>query len=437
MENSHSCLDHDIDTNELQCLNLCENLDDIGPFNSEIDPDQNLLTDSKLKCAYYTFQSFDAYLLETLPKETLNLTLLCVNIRSAPRNLEKLDMLIDQCIFKPRVIGITETWLNESNQDLYHLNNYNSVNSVRTNKKGGGVSLMVKFGITYESIPSMTLSKKHIECVFIKVEKFSICSLYDVIIGIVYRPPNGDIPLFLDEMNRLLESRQAATSKLYVMGDFNINLLNKDKVPFVANFLNLMYSHCLVPLISRPTRLTDHSCTLIDNIFTNCIGMNHTSAVMLEDLSDHCPIISINLEIATKTKEEFRRYRQTKKANIDMFVNKMRKCNWNDVLTASDVQSAYTLLHDKLTNDYEECFPVIVEKKSYKNRYPWINHTLRHSIKQKNKMYISLRKHYSCEKNEKYKTYKRTLDKILKQAAFVCIWVDALMGMWIHTDIWV
>ena len=178
MENSHSCLDYDIDTNELQCLNLCENLDDIGPFNSEIDPDQNLLTDSKLKCAYYTFQSFDAYLLKELAKETSNLTLLCVNIRSAPRNLEKLDMLIDQCIFKPRVIGITETWLNESNQDLYHLNNYKSVNSVRTNKKGGGVSLMVKFGITYESIPSMTLSKKHIECVFIKVEKFSICSYH-------------------------------------------------------------------------------------------------------------------------------------------------------------------------------------------------------------------------------------------------------------------
>ena len=26
---------------------------------------------------------------------------------------------------------------------------------------------------------------------------------------------------------------------------------------------------------------------------------------------------------------------------------------------------------------------------------------------------------------------------IMKQHAFVCIWVDALMGMWIHTDIWV
>ena len=25
----------------------------------------------------------------------------------------------------------------------------------------------------------------------------------------------------------------------------------------------------------------------------------------------------------------------------------------------------------------------------------------------------------------------------VKQAAFVCIWVDSLVGMWIHTDIWV
>ena len=54
----------------IQSLNLCENLDDIGAFNSEIDPDQNLLTDSKVKCAYYIFQSFDAYLLKELAKET-------------------------------------------------------------------------------------------------------------------------------------------------------------------------------------------------------------------------------------------------------------------------------------------------------------------------------------------------------------------------------
>ena len=29
------------------------------------------------------------------------------------------------------------------------------------------------------------------------------------------------------------------------------------------------------------------------------------------------------------------------------------------------------------------------------------------------------------------------ISNIVKQHAFVCIWVDALMGMWIHTDIWV
>ena len=51
------------------------------------------------------------------------------------------------------------------------------------------------------------------------------------------------------------------------MGDFNTNLVN-DSRPETNDFINLMVSYYLLPHILHPIRVTDHSATIIDNIFT-------------------------------------------------------------------------------------------------------------------------------------------------------------------------
>ena len=53
------------------------------------------------------------------------------------------------------------------------------------------------------------------------------------------------------------------------MGDFNLNLLNYDTHSETNDFINLMMTHYLLPHILHPTRVTDHSATIIDDIFTN------------------------------------------------------------------------------------------------------------------------------------------------------------------------
>ena len=57
--------------------------------------------------------------------------------------------------------------------------------------------------------------------------------------------------------------------KTYIMGDFNINLLDHNLSPPVKNLINQMISKNFLPIINRPTRVTPHSCTLIGNIFCN------------------------------------------------------------------------------------------------------------------------------------------------------------------------
>ena len=42
--------------------------------------------------------------------------------------------------------------------------------------------------------------------------------------------------------------------------------------------------------LSMPTRITAHSATLIDNIFTNHLTQNLFSGIIINDLSDHLPV---------------------------------------------------------------------------------------------------------------------------------------------------
>ena len=54
------------------------------------------------------------------------------------------------------------------------------------------------------------------------------------------------------------------------MGDFKIHLLNYESHNETNDFINVsMVSHYLLPHILHPTRVTDHSATVIDNIFSN------------------------------------------------------------------------------------------------------------------------------------------------------------------------
>ena len=76
------------------------------------------------------------------------------------------------------------------------------------------------------------------------------------------------------------------------MGDFNIDLLKESSHRPTHDYLNLVYSCSLMPTIYKPTRITEHSATCIDNILTNNINVsNVVSNILITDISDHLPTI--------------------------------------------------------------------------------------------------------------------------------------------------
>ena len=99
------------------------------------------------------------------------------------------------------------------------------------------------------------------------------------------------------------------------MGDFNINLLNYDRYTLTDDFINLMFSSHFMHSILHPSRITDTSSTLIDNIFlSNVTDSNILSGNLLSMISDHLPQFAILKDNAPEYKntsyfaQDFRKF---------------------------------------------------------------------------------------------------------------------------------
>ena len=76
----------------------------------------------------------------------------------------------------------------------------------------------------------------------------------------------------------------------YLMGNFNIDLLKVNLHAKTNEFVNDVISQGFLPKITRPTRITPHSATLIDHIYSNDnrpTSQIDISGIIITDLADH------------------------------------------------------------------------------------------------------------------------------------------------------
>lgn len=74
-----------------------------------------------------------------------------------------------------------------------------------------------------------------------------------------------------------------------IMGDFNLDLLKFGVHPATDDCLDTLGSYFFQPQILQPTRITDHSATLIDNILFNSVEHFLIGGNLVYDLTDHLP----------------------------------------------------------------------------------------------------------------------------------------------------
>ena len=68
-------------------------------------------------------------------------------------------------------------------------------------------------------------------------------------------------------LQNLLNTLAFKNKDIFLMGDFNINILQYDNNKASQEFLDKIHSNFLMSYISSPSRVTSDSLTLIDNIY--------------------------------------------------------------------------------------------------------------------------------------------------------------------------
>ena len=380
------------------------------------DPDihfynQNQLI-SNLNSKYYLEKEFSKYISPTLGKENECMSFIHLNIRSAKANLKSFEAYLESLDYSFDCIGLSETWFNESNSDSYNITGYNKIDKKRISSQGGGVSLLLKEDIKFKERTDLCIVNNDVECIFVEA-----LLTKKVLIGVIYRPPNRKINDFNENLKSILDQIDLALLPCYLMGDTNINVINHVIHKETDDYLDLVYSKGLIPVINRPTRVTDHSATLIDHIFTShYTASNFYQGILVTDITDHYPIFHVaHFEKLSKDVDEYYYKRSMSSDNYASFYNDISQVNWNEVTNSQNCQMSFSLFYEKIKFYFNKSFPLKRVKKGYKNKLPWLTDGLKNSIKFKNKLYVKSLKHDTVLNKIQYKEFKLSLKKLMTQ----------------------
>ena len=188
------------------------------------------------------------------------------------------------------IITITETWFKSSTDlSFFKLDGHDMHHLDRGNKNGGGAAIYIQNTLRHSIINHVTYAIDDVlECPSVEVLQHK----KNIVISCLCKHPTCTIDELFSNLEKLYINKHC---DIYLCGDFNINILNQTN-NVTNELLHCLYGLCMFPLIIRPTRITSHSATLIDNIFSNAFGIGHNSGILVNELSDHLLIFAIREE---------------------------------------------------------------------------------------------------------------------------------------------
>ena len=211
--------------------------------------------------------------------------ILHLNISSLNEHFDGLNNFLAQLILNVKVIGVTQHKIPYGKGPNRFLRGYNFFfNSSLTTH--GGVGIFVSDDLQKPKIRK-DLEKVNSFCESIFVE-LSLPNSKKYLIGCVYRHPNTSVNDFTEDfILPLLNKLAFENKKCLIMGDFNIDLLKSSNNTAISNYYQTMCSFYFAPFVLQPTRITNTSSTLIDNIFFNSLEHITTSGNFEYQISDH------------------------------------------------------------------------------------------------------------------------------------------------------
>ena len=278
---------------------------------------------------------------------------------------------------------------------MYGLTGYHHEIQYRKDRKSGGVSLLIKENIEYVTRNDLSEFNSHIESSFIELPASQFNLNKCIIVGVIYRPHDTDGNVFNNtDANLLMKLKTENNDKIYLAGDYNINLLNIDR--HVTTLFGAYVFPFSLPYDKQTYRVASASTTINDNIYCNSLEMEQFNGIFYADISDHFPIFCNDFTNHHKSLPKFNVTRNYSQQNVQKCNERLPNVDWSVSRNCSDAQEAFTSFHQLYINLYNAGFPLTMVKTTYRNRKPWFTDAVKRSIKLKNKLYMKYIKNKQC-----------------------------------------
>ena len=140
-------------------------------------------------------------------------------------------------------IGISETWLNDKNFDLYDFNGYVTIKGCRKERRWGGVSLYIRDEISFATRNDLWYFDSEMESIFIELDKDIFRTNSNIVIGLIYRMPDSSVDVFNERISDILNTVWKEHKIFHCIGDLNIDFFKYDvHKPTSAN-LDTIYAY--------------------------------------------------------------------------------------------------------------------------------------------------------------------------------------------------
>ena len=198
-----------------------------------------------------------------------------------------------------------------------------------------------------------------------------------------------------------------------------MDFTNHTKHPSTKEFINTNLDRNLIPTITKPTRITRNSATLIDNIIVGKQFHNFEANIGISDISDHLPLILKSYQPNLYKKQPLlittRAINEAKCNNIN---SRLDEINWTLNLDGKSVNDAYTYLQASIMEilDQESPIQTIRIKSNKILKEPWMTPGLLRSVKKQKTYYRkSIAKQSTGIDQSRYKEYRNKLTQKLRK----------------------
>ncbi len=332
----------------------------------------------------------------TLPNN--NFFMVHLNVRSLNTNFNKLELFIEHLVIKPDIIVCTETWL-LSCYTFFEMNDYNIFYNSSNNNRADGVVLYIKKSLKHD-VEIDVIDNVKIISTIIKLKGNK-----NLKISGIYRCQDIPKENFIDAITKFLDVNKHGNNH-FLVGDFNINLLNSDIA--TNEYLNNLLDRGYIPYFNGVTRPNDLGGTCIDNIFVKSNIEKIRSFTYANVFTDHYPIfVALDLfPIKSMLKETYFINHNLIKVNSSLH-------DWSHMLDIKDPEVFFKLLIENIKNIIDVSRSKVNKtKNNNKPRSKWITKGIIKSCKTKETLY----RLWNLDRNNvKLKSEYNAYCKILKR----------------------